>query len=390
MSSGYIEQDLSVGVRQAHRALASLQEELEAIDYYNQRADRLENEELKTILLHNRDEEIEHASMLFEYLRRTMPEFDSKMKRYLFTTKPVTEIEAGGTAPARDLAIAGLEAQQRLTAHAQSTLMTDILRRSLSPITEEAWKEIDLQASRTLKGNLSGRGLVDFSGPHGWTMAAVNLGSVVTGDPVHGVSWGRRDTLNLIELRAPFSLNLSDLDNVSRGGKAPDLKALIAAAHSVALLEDGAIYNGFGKAGIKGMGEASTHTPILLQPDILDAFTESVEAGVLAIQRSGIEGPYALVLGTTPYTALSVGDPKAYPLRKRIECIATGGVFWSPALQGGIVLTRRGGDFEMTVGEDLSIGYLSHDKECVELYLTESFTFRVLEPAAAVELRIQA
>jgi uncharacterized linocin/CFP29 family protein len=53
--------------------------------------------------------------------------------------------------------------------------MTDILRRSLAPITEEAWKEIDLQASRTLKGNLSGRGLVDFSGPHGWTMAAVNL-----------------------------------------------------------------------------------------------------------------------------------------------------------------------------------------------------------------------
>jgi hypothetical protein len=107
MSSGYIEQDLSVGVRHVHRALASLQEELEAIDYYNQRADLSEEGELKAILIHNRDEEIEHASMLFEYLRRTMPEFDSTMKRYLFTEKPLTETEAGGTAPARDIGIAG-------------------------------------------------------------------------------------------------------------------------------------------------------------------------------------------------------------------------------------------------------------------------------------------
>ena len=268
--------------------------------------------------------------------------------------------------------------------------MTDLLRRSLAPITEEAWKEIDLQASRTLKGNLSGRGLVDFSGPHGWAKAAVNLGSVGAGEPVNGVSWGLRDTLNLVEVRAPFSLRLSELDNVSRGGKAPDLKTLIAAACNVALLEDGAIYNGFHKAGIKGIGETSTHKPVRLPPNAPNAFVESVEAGVLAIQKSGSEGPYALVLGTAPYAVLEVGDPKAYPLRKRVARIATGGVFWSPALEGGMILSRRGGDFELTVGQDLSIGYLSHGKGSVDLYLTESFTFRVLEPAAAVELRVKA
>ncbi len=268
--------------------------------------------------------------------------------------------------------------------------MTDILRRSLAPITQEAWRQIDLQASRTLKGNLSGRGLVDLSGPHGWEMAAVNLGSVGISEPVNGVSWGRRETLNLIEIRAPFSLDSSDMDNVSRGSKAADLKTLITTAQSVALLEESAIYNGFAKAGITGIGEASTHTPILLQPDAVSTFTESVEAGVLAIQKSGIEGPYALVLGTTPFAALRVGDPNAYPLRERIERMATGGVWWSPALEGGMLLSRRGGDFEMTIGQDLSIGYLSHDKLCVELYLTESFTFRVLEPAAAVELTLKA
>ena len=80
---------------------------LEAIDYYNQRADRSEDGELKAILIHNRDEEIEHASMLFEYLRRRMPEFDLNMKKYLFIAKTVTEIESGGTA--HDLGLAGLK-----------------------------------------------------------------------------------------------------------------------------------------------------------------------------------------------------------------------------------------------------------------------------------------
>jgi len=380
MTSGYAEEDLSAVARHVHRALVSLQEELEAIDYYNQRADRSDEGELKTILIHNRDEEIEHASMLFEHLRRTLSPFDLMMKRYLFTERPLTEIEAGGAAPVRDVGIA----------QARSPFMTNILRRSSAPITEAAWKVIDLQASRTLGGNLSSRRLVDLSGPHGWTIAAVTLGSVGTGKPVNGVSWGRRDALNLIEIRAPFSLSLPDLDNLARGGRAPDLKTLIAAASNVALLEEGAVYNGFGEAGIRGMAEASTHAPVLLELDVQGAFTEAVEVGVLALQKSGIEGPYALVLGTTPYAALRVGDPTAFPLRERIERIATGGVFWSPALQGGMILSRRGGDFEMTVGQDLSIGYLSHSEESVDLYLTESFTFRVLEPAAAVELRVKA
>lgn len=112
MSSGYIEQGLSVEVTNVHRALTSLQEELEAVDYYNQRADRTEDEALKAILLHNRNEEIEHASMLFEYLRRTVPELDEAMKTYLFTQKPITEIEAaatGGESPADSLGIGNVK-----------------------------------------------------------------------------------------------------------------------------------------------------------------------------------------------------------------------------------------------------------------------------------------
>ena len=268
--------------------------------------------------------------------------------------------------------------------------MADILRRDLAPIVDGAWQEIERQSSRILKGNLSGRKLVDFSGPHGWPFAAVNLGKldVEPEDAVDGVVWGLRKVLPLVELRMPFTLGLWELDDVQRGAKNPELKALTEAARKVALFEERAIYLGFSPAGIQGLLDGSSHEPVPLSPD-RSRFTESVELALLAIQQAEIGGPFALVLGTEPYRWLNVGDPNAYPLKQRIQGLFTGGIHWSPALEGGAVLSVRGGDFELTVGQDLSIGYKLHDSREIELYFTESFTFRVLEPAASVALNLQ-
>jgi uncharacterized linocin/CFP29 family protein len=268
--------------------------------------------------------------------------------------------------------------------------MTDILRREMAPIVDEAWQEIERQSARILKGNLSGRRLVDFSGPHGWKFAAVNLGKleVGAGTEVDGVSWGMHQVLPLIEIRVPFTLGIWELDDVTRGSKNPELEALKDAARKVAAFEETAIYRGFLGAGIKGMLECSSHSPILLSRD-RGRFTESIELALLAIQEAEIGGPFALVLGTEPYKWLMAGESNAYPLRKRVEALVTGGIYWSPVLEGGAVLSRRGGDFEMTVGQDLTLGYKFHNAREVELYFTESFTFRVLEPAAAVELRLE-
>ena len=93
MSTVYNESGLSQEAQEVHRALASLIEELEAVDWYNQRADVAQDQELKAILLHNRNEEIEHASMALEWLRRRIPNFDHELKTYLFTSAPVTEVE---------------------------------------------------------------------------------------------------------------------------------------------------------------------------------------------------------------------------------------------------------------------------------------------------------
>lgn len=81
--------ELSVETRDMHRAITSLMEELEAIDWYNQRVDACKDSDLKAILIHNRDEEKEHAAMLLEWIRRKDQTFDKKLKDYLYSEKPI-------------------------------------------------------------------------------------------------------------------------------------------------------------------------------------------------------------------------------------------------------------------------------------------------------------
>ena len=82
--------DLSDETRDMHRAITSLMEELEAVDWYNQRVDACKDDELRGILAHNRDEEKEHAAMVLEWIRRQDPAFDHELKDFLFTDKPLT------------------------------------------------------------------------------------------------------------------------------------------------------------------------------------------------------------------------------------------------------------------------------------------------------------
>jgi uncharacterized linocin/CFP29 family protein len=266
--------------------------------------------------------------------------------------------------------------------------MTDILKRNLAPITEAAWKAIDEQAARTLKGNLSARGLVDFSGPHGWKLGAVDLGrlEIPKEHKSGGVYWGKRSVLPLVEVRVPFHLDLMELDSVGRGSADPDLDPLIAAAQKAARFEEAAVYNGFAEGGIQGLIEATPHKAVALARSA-DGQVQAVVDALGLLYAANIDGPYALVLGTAAYQAMQAAAQEGYPLQKRFEKLLGGKVLWSPALAGGVLLSARGGDFEMTVGADLSVGYSEHDRDKVELFLTESFAFRVLEPKAAVALK---
>ena len=97
-NEGYHEpiNELTDATRDMHRAITSLMEELEAVDWYNQRVDACKNDELRAILAHNRDEEKEHAAMVLEWIRRHDKRFDKELREYLFTRKPITGLEHNG------------------------------------------------------------------------------------------------------------------------------------------------------------------------------------------------------------------------------------------------------------------------------------------------------
>jgi uncharacterized linocin/CFP29 family protein len=265
--------------------------------------------------------------------------------------------------------------------------MIDLLRRSLAPLTEKTWEEIDATATRVLKSQLTARGIVDFDGPHGWSFAAVNLGRLETAkDPApNDVPWGQRLVLPLVESRVPFELDQMELDSIARGAKDPDLGPLEDAARRIALFEESAVYNGFEPGGIEGVIPRSVHEFINL-PKNTQEFPEAVARALEAMTLAGIEGPFALVLGTEAWAALMQSGSGGYPPQRIIRKLIDSDPRMSAAIKGGLLISEAKGNFELTVGQDFSVGYASHDRNKVELYLTESFTFRVLEAKAALRL----
>lgn len=257
-----------------------------------------------------------------------------------------------------------------------------------APISEAGWGLIGDEARERLSPALAARELVDFAGPHGWERSATNIGRTraLADAPVPGLTAVQRRVLPLVELRAPFSLARNELADADRGARDVDLSALDEAAHRIALAENRAVFHGWEAAGIAGIAESSTHDPIVLGEDC-ERYPRHVARAVEVLLRAGIGGPYGLALGPEAYTrVLETTEHGGYPLFEHLRKIIDGPLVWAPGVQGAVVVSQRGGDFELEVGEDLSIGYERHDTDAVELYLVESFTFRVLTAEAAVAL----
>lgn len=263
------------------------------------------------------------------------------------------------------------------------------LFRELAPITPEGWQAIETEARRTLETWLAARKLVDFSGPHGWQFDAVRLGEVDGQGPglVEGGQTQVRRVQPLCELRVPFTVDRALLDAIARGAEAPELEAVVEAARRIALGEDRAVFHGYGPGQMAGLVEGSTHAPLALRDNYAD-FPALVADALEVLREAGVHGPYALALGADAYTGLArTLGPGGYPVIQHVRKLLEGSVVWAPALQGAVLVSTRGGDHELVVGRDVSIGYLDHDTKQVRLYLEESFTFRLLSADAAVAMR---
>jgi len=260
------------------------------------------------------------------------------------------------------------------------------LARELAPVSGEAWEAIEAEARRTLATYLSARKLVDFSGPRGWTFAAVSTGRVrlLEQAPGKGVEARIRLVQPLVELRATFDLAREEIDAVGRGASNPDLAPLVDAARQLALAEDRLVFDGFEAAGIGGVAAgAPRRVSAATSDDVLRAVSEALEV----LREAGVGGPYGLALGPRWYTDLAkIPGPGRYPLIEHVRRLIDGPIVWAPAIAGGMVVSMRGGDFELVVGRDISIGYLAHDDRKVRLYFEESVTHRALTAEAAVPI----
>lgn len=260
------------------------------------------------------------------------------------------------------------------------------LYRSLAPITDAAWTEIETEAARTFKRHIAGRRVADVSEPGGPATAAISTGHLLdVGSPGDGVIAQLRDARPLVRLRVPFTVRRTDIDDVERGSQDSDWDPVKNAARKLAFAEDRAIFEGYEAAGIDGIRKSGSNPTLALPEDPRD-MPDVIAQALSKLRLAGVDGPYSVLLSADAYTRVSETTAHGYPIRDHLGRLVDGEIIWAPAIDGAFVLSTRGGDFDLQLGTDVSIGYLSHDTDTVELYLQETLTFLCYTSEASVAL----
>ena len=260
------------------------------------------------------------------------------------------------------------------------------LHRELAPISDAAWADIEEETKRTLKRHLAGRRVVDVQSTGGVGLSAVGTGHLRTiAAPGDGILARQREVKALVEFRVPFELNRQQIDDVERGANDSDWQPAKDAAQKIAFAEDRAIFEGYAAAGIVGIREGTSNPRMTLPADVRE-YPDAIAQALSQLRLVGVNGPYSVLLGADAYTALAEASDNGYPVLEHIKKLVKDEIIWTPAVTGAFVLTTRGGDFDLHIGQDVSIGYLSHTDSIVRLYLQETLTFLLLTSEAAVAL----
>lgn len=264
---------------------------------------------------------------------------------------------------------------------------TNNLHRELAPVTPAAWAQIEEEARRTFRRHLAGRRVVDVPDPAGPRLAAVGTGHLTgIAPPAPGVTARLREAKPLVELRVPFTVTRDAVDDVERGSEDSDWQPVKDAARAMAFAEDRAVFDGYPAAGIDGLRDR-TSNPVLALPTEPRDYPDAVSRALTELRLAGVDGPYSLLLGADDYRAVSETSDHGYPIAAHLARMLDGPPIWAPALTGALVLSTRGGDFELRIGQDLAIGYSAHDAHGIELYFQETLTFLIYTDEAVVVLQ---
>jgi len=260
------------------------------------------------------------------------------------------------------------------------------LHRELAPISDGAWAQIEEETARTIKRYLAGRRVVDVHEPAGSALSAVGTGHQRTiAGPGDGVTAKQREAKALVELRVPFELDRQMIDDVERGANDSDWQPAKGAAQKLAFAEDRAIFEGYPAAGIVGVRQGTSNPQESLPADVRK-YPEAFAQALSQLRLVGVNGPYSILLSADAYTELAETSDYGYPVLEHVKRLVEGKIIWSPAIDGAFVVTTRGGDLDLHIGQDASIGYLNHTDTHVRLYLQETFTFLFLTSESAVAL----
>jgi uncharacterized linocin/CFP29 family protein len=262
--------------------------------------------------------------------------------------------------------------------------------RDKAPISAAAFGEIDAQAARTLRANLAARKFVDVKGPYGWAYSGVSKGSLESVGHEGGVGYGVRAVAPLVEARVDFDLSSFELHNIDRGSVNPDLTPVEHAAAEVAAFEDRVVFEGFERAAIKGFKCAQENPAIELPANDPGVFLKGIIGAVgKSNKEHSISGPFALIGGDELREVLSAlaGQRTLMGLIKEYTDVDE--FVYAPNAPEAYLASKRGGDFELVLGSDFAIGYSSKDGDSLKFFITESFSFRILEPRAYTQIKVR-
>jgi len=261
-----------------------------------------------------------------------------------------------------------------------------MFNRGLAPISDETWKEIEDRLMEVFKSHLSARKVVKVVGPKGLDYNVISEGRLEEIHEEGELFYANYKVTPLTEVRVEFELDKWELDNVLRGAKDVDYEPLEEAAKKIALFEESVIYNGSDKLNIKGLVKSSAHEMLEFGND-QESILDSIANGIIKLRESYQEGPFVLVVGKEAFRRI-VSKGEGYSLRDKIESLTGHKIVYSHVLDGAVLVPYDHEDLELTIGQDLDIGYQSYDNNKIRFFITESFTFRVLDPTIIVSYKL--
>ena len=261
-----------------------------------------------------------------------------------------------------------------------------MLYRELAPVSSKAWSEMEERLMEVFRSYLSARKVVHVEGPKGFDYNVITEGRLDNTGEANDVNYGRYNVLPLTETRTEFEISRWELDNILRGAKDVDYGPLEEAAQKIALFEENAVYNGLEEGSIKGIVNWWSHEDINFGNDA-ESIMDGISKAVIKLRQAFQTKDLTLVVGSKAYERI-LSSTSAYPLDKRIEEFIGKKIVFSNAVEGAILIPYDHDDLELTLGKDLSLGYQNHDNKSVRFFISESFTFRVLDPSIIINFKL--